>query len=575
MPVISKKKERVSCSIVPGLLFTIRRKGETSSPDADLNNTVQHQSATVDSDIWKTVLGSSEEIAPAVEEAFDGRCSSLRLRGESQGRLYCYELHCLPDPAIAPDSISCLLLDRTSEEEHRLEMESRIRETDIVVQAVRAFAETKNLIDILKIILLAVTAGQGLAFNRSFILLADEKGEFLHGCLATGPSSAEEAGVIWKNLERNPLSFDEALRLYKSGGSQNDIHVNSLITTIKIPLADDSHIVNRIISSRRAAVVGPDILKAETGGDLREKFGAEWMAIAPLFSRDSLQGVILADNLINGREITEPDLNTLEILAGYAADAVENSRLYQKLQKQIDLLQEANEKILSSRENLVKAEKLSSVARMASEMAHEIRNPLTIIGGFANSRLKRISEADESRDIFEMISDQSRRIETVLDRFSSILSICEKNEEETALAMLVQGTLDILADDGESLRPAVAFAGDVGKKKVFTDQNLFHQALAVILREASGIAGDRKNVSLTIEQDGDSAMIFVDGGDDCPEFAEKFYSGLSCRKSEKKYQEMAVALEILQHYGGTMGIGSAHNIHGRLFVEIPLCKEEQ
>lgn len=575
MPVISDRKERVYRPIATGLLFTIRRTGETPSPDADLNKIVQHQSAMTNTDLWKTLSDSSEEIGPAVDEAFDGRCSSLRLSGESQGRLFRYELHCLPGTGISPDSINCLLLDRTSEEEQRLEMESRIRETDIVVQAVRAFAETKNLMEILKIILLAVTAGQGLAFNRSFILLADEKGRFLHGCLATGPSSAEEADIIWKNLERNPISFDEALRLYKSGGSQDDIHVNRLITTIKIPLSDDSHIVNRIIGNRRAAVVGPDMLKTEAGGDLREKFGAECMAIAPLISRESLQGVILADNLINGREITVPDLNMLEILARYAADAVENSRLYQKLQKQIELLQEANEKILNSRENLVKAERLSSVARMASDMAHEIRNPLTIIGGYANSRLNRISETDESRDVFEMISDQSRRIESVLDRFSSILSICEKNEEETSLARLVQGTLDILADDGSSFRPAVAFNGEAGKRKVFTDRNLFHQAMAVILREAAGIAGDGRNVSLTVQQEGDSAMIFVDGGDNRPEFAEKFYSGLSSRKSEKKYQDMAVALEILQHYGGTIGVSTAQNTHGRLFVEIPLCKEEQ
>jgi GAF domain-containing protein len=529
----------------------------------------------INSDFWRTLSASSEEISRAVDGALDGRRSSLRFSRESHHLWHHYELHCLPGASAVPEMILCLLLERTPEEERRLEMESRIRGLDIVVQAVRAFAETKNLTDILKIILLAVTAGQGLAFNRSFILLADEDGEFLHGCLATGPSSAEEAGIIWKNLEKNPLSFDEALRLYKSGGNQNDIHVNSLITTIKIPLSDDSHAINRIVRNRRSAVIGPDIMTAVDSGDLRRKFGVDCMAVAPLFSRDSLQGVILADNLINGREITESDLNMLEIFARYAADAVENSRLYQRLQEQIGLLQEANQKILKSRENLVRAEKLSTVARMASEMAHEIRNPLTIIGGYANSRLRKMPEADESRGIFKMISDQSRRIEAVLDRFSSILSICEVNEEKTALAELVMGTIGMLADDKSPLQPGVTFTGDIGTREVFIDRNLFHQALAVILKEATGIAGAGQNVSLTVEQRDDSAMIFIDGGHDCPEFAEKFYGSLSCGKSQKRYQDMAVALEILQHYGGNIGIGSSSDIHGRLFVEIPLCKEDR
>jgi GAF domain-containing protein len=575
MQLISEKKERIACWNAPGLLFELDRNGQAHPLDGNTGIVFPHGMSPDDSDLWGRLSGAGEEIRRAADDAFSGKRSSLRFSLESEQQQYHYELHCFPDINITPDSICCLLLERTSEEVRRLEMESRIREMDIVVQAVRAFAETKNLTDILKIILLAVTAGQGLAFNRSFILLADENGEFLHGCLATGPSSAEEAGIIWKNLEKNQLSFDEALRLYKSGSSQNDIHVNSLITTIKIPLSDDTHIVNVIIKGRRSAVLGPDAMMTDNGGDLRRKFGVECMAIAPLFSRESLQGVILADNLVSGREITESDLNMLEIFARYAADAVENSRLYQRLQKQIGLLQEANDKILSSRENLLRAEKLSTVARMASEMAHEIRNPLTIIGGYANSRLKKISEADESRGVFKMISEQSRRIEAVLDRFSSIFSICEKNEERTALSELIQGTLGILAGDKIPLRPAVAFTGDVGNRQVFIDRDLFHQALAVILKEAAGIVGTGRNLSLAVEQKGDSSMIFIDGGEDCPEFAEKFYSGLSCGKSQKRYQDMAVALEILQHYGGTIGIGSSQNIHGRLFVEIPLCKEER
>jgi hypothetical protein len=103
---------------------------------------------------------------------------------------------------------------------------------------------------------------------------------------------------------------------------------------------------------------------------------------------------------------------------------------------------------------------------------------------------------------------------------------------------------------------------------------LFHQALIVILREAAHIAGGMKNIVLDVEKYCDSARIFIAGGDDCEKFAENFYSGLISNRGDNKYQEMAVALEILQHYGGDIGIGSSGELHGRLYMEIPLCREE-
>jgi hypothetical protein len=38
---------------------------------------------------------------------------------------------------------------------------------------------------------------------------------------------------------------------------------------------------------------------------------------------------------------------------------------------------------------------------------------------------------------------------------------------------------------------------------------------------------------------------------------------------------MAGALEILRHYGGDIGIGSAKGVHSRLYVKIPLCMEKE
>jgi signal transduction histidine kinase len=515
-----------------------------------------------------------EDITRSLNTAFDGRPSEIYFREESGGQVSHYDLHFLPNIGGGGDSIGCLLIDRSAEETYRSRINARIYEFDIIGQAVRAFGETRNLTEILRIILLAVTAGPGLGFNRAFILLANESDGCLRGCIATGPSSADEAGIIWRSLSKEPLSLDEVLGMYKSSDDMKDIHVNKLISSIIIPLSDDSDVIARAVRNKHPIIIGPEIMQDESNMDFRRKFGVDYMAAVPLYSQESLQGVILADNMITRKPISHSDLKILEILARYASDAIENSRLYSELEQQIGLLKEANEKIIKSRENLVRAERLSSVAKMALDVAHEVRNPLTIIGGYANARLRKISPDDGSRSILELISKQVSRIEAVLNRFSSVVALGEKEEGKIPLEDLIQDTLGILSSQQNLDSPSLRMADDVRKETIFIDKGLFHQALMVILREAARITGGMKNIVLNVERYRDSAMIFITGGDDYAKFAEIFYSGLRTNRGDKRNQEMAVALEILQHYGGDIGIGSSEGLHGRLYVEVPLCREE-
>jgi GAF domain-containing protein len=514
------------------------------------------------------------EVTDALRASCEGRPARARCNMESNGRVFHCELHCFPDLNGLEKSISCFLIDRTAEEEDAAALQRKIYELDIINQTVRAFAETRNLSDILRIILLGVTAGPGLGFNRGFVLLSNESRSFLWGCLATGPSTPEEAGIIWQDLARRSLTLEEILRLYKSTGQNaEDSQVNKLVASLKIPLSDESNFIVKAVKVGHSIVAGPEMMQGESNQELIRKFGIDSMAVVPLTCRESLQGVLLADNMITRKPILPSDLKILEIYARYASDAIENSRLYGKLEQQICRLEEANEKIIRSRENLVKAEKLSSVAKMALDVAHEIRNPLTVIGGFANAQLRKINPDDPSRKVLDIVSKQVSRIEGALDRFSSVVSLSEKKEGRFSLANLVRETLGTLAASASPDLPTLVADDDAELLEVFVDQGLFYQAMMVILRKAAQITGSMLKLGVRIARKGDSGLIFIMSADEYPKFAEEFYRLLRVSKGDLKHQEMAVALEILQHYGGGIGVLSEENGPVQLFVELPLCKE--
>jgi signal transduction histidine kinase len=85
----------------------------------------------------------------------------------------------------------------------------------------------------------------------------------------------------------------------------------------------------------------------------------------PLFVGSEVVGVITVDSTLARKSFTADELALFEALAGSAAIAIENARLYEELERQ-------------TRER-ERAQRLASLGKMAAGIAHEIRNPLAII----------------------------------------------------------------------------------------------------------------------------------------------------------------------------------------------------
>jgi signal transduction histidine kinase len=65
-------------------------------------------------------------------------------------------------------------------------------------------------------------------------------------------------------------------------------------------------------------------------------------------------------------------------------------------------------------EKIIEYEKLSALGRLTANVAHEIRTPITVIGGLARRLKKSIPSGTKAEEYLELISLEAKRLEEIL-----------------------------------------------------------------------------------------------------------------------------------------------------------------
>jgi len=88
-------------------------------------------------------------------------------------------------------------------------------------------------------------------------------------------------------------------------------------------------------------------------------------------------------------------------------------------------LEHSLESLTQMQGKLVEQEKLSALGRFTADVAHEIRNPLTALGGIARRLDKRLPEGTREKNYSDLIISETARLESIL---RDVLIYSEKTE---------------------------------------------------------------------------------------------------------------------------------------------------
>lgn len=98
-----------------------------------------------------------------------------------------------------------------------------------------------------------------------------------------------------------------------------------------------------------------------------------WMGV-PMLLEGKLLGIIALWNVDRQNAYSADDLEVLEIMAGQAAVALENARLYASEEKRTQELERANKQLQEAQEKIAATEGLRTLSRVSGELAHKMNN---------------------------------------------------------------------------------------------------------------------------------------------------------------------------------------------------------
>jgi signal transduction histidine kinase len=271
---------------------------------------------------------------------------------------------------------------------------------------------------LLNLILTCITAGCALGFSRAIIFMMDEKTNVLEGRMGVGPVSAEMAHQIWDELAKAHANLEEFLsRFGLRPPNKNDVF-NLEVQNLRVNLEEKNNIlVQTVLNQKSYWIKNSNQLIAQDfvlTPEIMNFFQPEEFVTVPLITKERVIGIVLADNKYSSVPLRDDQISLLKLFANHAALALENAEAYRILEDKVQQLAETLKALRETQDKLLRTERLATIGQMAAHVAHEIRNPLTAIGGFAKSVLKDPKNTDQVKMGAQIIDKEVHRLETIL-----------------------------------------------------------------------------------------------------------------------------------------------------------------
>ena len=220
---------------------------------------------------------------------------------------------------------------------------------------------------------------------------------------------------------------------------------------------------------------------------------------------------------------------------------------------------------------LQQAEKLASVAELSTYMAHEIRNPLFTISGFANSLMRTDGLDETAREKLSIILAESKRLDEILKALMNFTRPTEAQVAEVDVNALVEATMDVmrLPCDNQNVEPVISLYENLALARANPD--LIKQCLINLIKNAlEAMPGGGKLFVTTAMYRNFVLLSVEDTGVGIPaDIRDKIFSPFFSTKGKGAGLGLAQTHKIIDEIGGEVDLASREGIGTKVTLLLP------
>ncbi len=302
--------------------------------------------------------------------------------------------------------------------------------------------------------------------------------------------------------------------------------------------------------------------------------------VCPLIFNDELLGVLTLNRIGKSVNFTPSDLRNAGIFASQVALGVLNSRLDGELEKKITELGNAYMTLETTKDRLVQNEKMASIGRLVSGVAHELNNPLTAVIGYTQLMLQGELPSDV-RTQLSVVSREADRCKKIVQDLLTFARARKPRMLSVDILQVLRETLSGFSGEMTALGVVPELQLPAGRIIVDADPNQMNQVYTNILQNALTVLGEVTGVrKLVIKAglNGDKFEVtFQDSGPGIKEehLAKLFDPFFTTRDVGKGTGlGLSIAYGIIQEHRGTIEVTSKENEGAVFKVTIPADKSE-
>jgi len=200
--------------------------------------------------------------------------------------------------------------------------------------------------------------------------------------------------------------------------------------------------------------------------------------------------------------------------------------------------------------NRVQRERAESLRNLALSVAHQIRNPLMLIGGFATRMIKKAGKKDPNRIYMESILEGTLRLETIVKAVREYADLLPPAPKKIDLIALLRSARKHAEEKARERPREIQWREQLQVSEIQGDPELLMQAFeALLMNSLEAFSGNHGSVELSLTKGSDGIHVRIsDSGNaisqkDLPYIFDPFFStkptsvGMGLCKAERIIRE--------------------------------------